>query len=50
MSALRMIGYDYVISIEHEDAMMSPDEGLSKAISTLQEAMIFEEAGEMFWA
>ena len=50
MSALRMVGYDYVISIEHEDAMMSPDEGLSKAISTLQEAMIFEEAGEMFWA
>lgn len=50
MSALRMVGYDYVISIEHEDALMSPDEGLSKAISTLQEAMIFEEAGEMFWA
>lgn len=50
MSALRMVGYDYVLSIEHEDALMSPDEGLSKAISTLKEAMIFEEAGEMFWA
>jgi sugar phosphate isomerase/epimerase len=50
MSALRMVGYDYVISIEHEDAMMSADEGLSKAISTLREAMIFEKAGKMFWA
>jgi sugar phosphate isomerase/epimerase len=50
ISALRMVGYDYVISIEHEDAMMSPDEGLAKGVSTLKEAVIFEEAGEMFWA
>ena len=50
ISALRMVGYDYVLSIEHEDALMSPDEGLSKAISVLKEAVIFEEAGEMFWA
>lgn len=50
ISALRMVGYDYVISIEHEDAMMSPDEGLAKGIATLKEAVIFEKAGEMFWA
>ena len=50
ISALRLAGYDHVISIEHEDALMSPDEGLSKAISVLKEAVIFEEAGEMFWA
>ena len=50
VSALKMVGYDYVISIEHEDAMMSPDEGLAKGIATLKEAVIFEEAGEMFWA
>ena len=50
MSALRLIGYDYVISIEHEDALMSSDEGLAKAIATLKETCIFEEAGEMFWA
>jgi sugar phosphate isomerase/epimerase len=50
ISTLRMIGYDYVISIEHEDALMSADEGLSKGIATLQAATIFEEAGEMFWA
>lgn len=50
VSALRLIGYDYVISIEHEDAMMSMDEGLAKGIAVLKEAVTFEEAGEMFWA
>lgn len=50
MSALRLVGYDYVISIEHEDALMSPDEGLRKATETLKASMIFEDAGEMFWA
>ena len=25
-----MYGYDYVLSIEHEDSLMSPDEGLTQ--------------------
>ncbi len=50
ISALRMVGYDYVISIEHEDALMSTGEGLLKGVAVLKEAGIFEEAGEMFWA
>lgn len=50
VSALRVIGYDYVISIEHEDALMSNDEGLRKAVSLLQQVVISEPAGEMFWA
>ncbi|HUT21405.1 MAG TPA: sugar phosphate isomerase/epimerase [Anaerolineae bacterium] len=50
MSAFRLIGYDYVVSIEHEDALMSSDEGLSKAVATLKEATIFEQPGAMFWA
>jgi sugar phosphate isomerase/epimerase len=50
MSAFRMIGYDYVISIEHEDAMMSTDEGLGKGVALLKEACIFEQPGEVFWA
>jgi sugar phosphate isomerase/epimerase len=50
ISALRMVGYDYVISIEHEDALMSTDEGLAKGVALLKEAGIFEPAGEMFWA
>lgn len=50
ISTLRMVGYDYVVSIEHEDAMMSTGEGLSKGVALLMDAGIFEEAGEMFWA
>lgn len=50
VSTLRLIGYDHVISIEHEDAMMSTDEGLRKAISVLKEAVITEKPGEMYWA
>jgi sugar phosphate isomerase/epimerase len=50
MSNLRMVGYDGVISIEHEDAMMSFDEGLAKGVAMLKQAMMFETPGEMFWA
>lgn len=50
ISALRLVGYDHVISIEHEDAMMSVDEGLSKAVSVLKEAVITDPPGEMYWA
>src|SRR5215471_6460237 len=32
-STLRMFGYDYVLSIEHEDTLLSPEEGLRRAIS-----------------
>jgi sugar phosphate isomerase/epimerase len=44
------VGYDYVISIEHEDALMSFDEGITKSIAALKEAVMLEEPGEMFWA
>lgn len=50
LSNLRMIGYDFVLSIEHEDGLMSPIEGLRKAVSVLKEAVISEPAGPMFWA
>ena len=50
VSALRTIDYDYVMSIEHEDALMSPKEGLSKAMAVLKNAITFEGKGEMFWA
>lgn len=50
ISALRMVGYDHVISIEHEDALMSPNEGLQKAIAFLKEVMIFEDKEAMWWA
>ena len=50
ISTLKVCGYDGAISIEHEDALMSPNEGLEKAIAFLKDVLIFEEAGEMWWA
>ncbi len=49
ISALRMVGYDYAISIEHEDSLMSQDEGLSKAVSFLQEVVVKQGLSEMWW-
>ncbi len=51
VSALRTVGYDYVLSIEHEDILASPDEGLKKAIKFLQDVLFTEELpGGMWWA
>lgn len=50
ISNLRMVGYDGVISIEHEDSLMSVNEGLQKAIAFLKEVLAFEGKGEMWWA
>jgi sugar phosphate isomerase/epimerase len=50
VSALRTVGYDYVMSIEHEDALMSIDEGLGKAIAFLQGIIFRERPAEMWWA
>jgi sugar phosphate isomerase/epimerase len=49
MSALRMVGYDHVISIEHEDSLMTPKEGLEKAVAFLKDAMIFDSAKAALW-
>lgn len=49
ISALRLVGYDYVVSIEHEDGLMSVDEGFSKAVQNLQQVLIREPLGEMWW-
>ncbi|MDD4700201.1 MAG: sugar phosphate isomerase/epimerase [Oscillospiraceae bacterium] len=50
ISMLKATGYNGAISIEHEDALMSSEEGLEKAIAFLKEVLIFEQAGEMWWA
>ena len=42
ISALRMVGYDYAISIEHEDSLMSQNEGLQKAVEMLKSVIVFE--------
>ena len=50
ISTLKMTSYDGAISIEHEDALMSPTEGLEKAVAFLKEVLIYEPAGEAYWA
>jgi sugar phosphate isomerase/epimerase len=50
VSNLRLVGYDHVLSIEHEDSLMSGTEGLKKAIAFLKEVVIAEPAGEAYWA
>ena len=50
ISTLKTVGYDGPISIEHEDGLMSPKEGLEKAIALLKKAIIFEQPGAMWWA
>lgn len=49
MSALRLVGYDYVVSIEHEDGLMSVEEGFSKAVDNLRQVLIEEPLSEMWW-
>jgi sugar phosphate isomerase/epimerase len=49
ISTLRMFGYDYVLSIEHEDSLMSADEGLTKAAGFLNNIMIKESVGQAWW-
>lgn len=49
ISALRLVNYDYVVSIEHEDGLMSIDEGFTKAVQNLQQVLIKEPLTEMWW-
>ena len=51
VSALRLVGYDDVLSIEHEDSLMSVNEGLQKAIAFLKQVLTFESRNsDVFWA
>jgi len=50
LSTLRVIGYNGAISIEHEDGLMSIEEGLERAISFLKDVILFEDPPEMWWA
>jgi sugar phosphate isomerase/epimerase len=50
VSNLRMVGYDDVLSIEHEDSLMAPDEGLKKAIKFLRPIVISQPKGAAYWA
>jgi sugar phosphate isomerase/epimerase len=49
LSALRLAGYDDVLSIEHEDALLSVDEGFAKAVAFLRSVMPTEPALSGAW-
>ena len=49
VSTLRMFGYDNVLSIEHEDSLMSPEEGLSSAAQFLNGIVIKEKPSAAWW-
>jgi sugar phosphate isomerase/epimerase len=50
VSMLRVVGYDDVLSIEHEDALASRDEGLEQAVALLSRVMLREQPEEMWWS
>jgi sugar phosphate isomerase/epimerase len=49
VSALRIGGYDYVMSIEHEDALASIDEGLQAAVNLLSRVVLSEPPVDAWW-
>jgi sugar phosphate isomerase/epimerase len=49
VSALRLVGYDYVLSIEHEDALASVDEGLRAAVDLLSRVVLTEPPVDAWW-
>jgi len=49
ISELRLAGYDGALSIEHEDSLMSTNEGFTKAVEFLKESVIREAPAEAWW-
>lgn len=50
VSALKLAGYDGTISIEHEDGLMAPKEGLEKAVQFIKGMLIKDSNTNMWWA
>jgi len=49
LEMLRAYGYDGVLSIEHEDSLMSMNEGFEKAVTYLQGILLREKIGKAWW-
>jgi len=49
ISALRLVGYDGAVSIEHEDGLMSIEEGFNRAVQNLKPVIMREPLAEMWW-
>ncbi len=50
ISTLIANNYNYVLSIEHEDALMTTDEGFKKAVEFLKSCSITEKLTKIWWA
>jgi sugar phosphate isomerase/epimerase len=50
ISTLQVVGYQGAISIEHEDSLISVDEGFQKAVAFLKQQIFKDRVGEMWWA
>ena len=50
VSTLRLVGYEGTLSMEHEDSLMSPNEGLRKGVEFLQAIILRDTKGEVTWA
>ena len=49
ISMLRLYEYDGVLSIEHEDSLMSTNEGFEKAVEYLKPIILRQPAGQAWW-
>ena len=49
VSALRVVGYDDVLSIEHEDPLIDPEEGLEFAVGLLRRVVLRRPAGSVWF-
>ena len=49
VSALRLADFDGSLTIEHEDSLLSPKEGLEKAIAFMKNVIIKEKRGAAYW-
>ncbi|PAE28740.1 xylose isomerase [Paenibacillus sp. 7884-2] len=50
ISTLQLVGYEGTISIEHEDSLLSVEEGFQKNAAFLKNILIKERVGEIWWA
>lgn len=50
VSELRLAGYDGALSIEHEDSLLSINEGFTRAVDFLKDVVLTESPGEAWWA
>ena len=49
ISTLRQIGYDDVLSIEHEDPLIDPEEGFELAVSFLQDILVRKPQSKLWY-